>query len=101
MPQEMIALLMFSTMLVLMITGQRVFGVIGVVAVLSAREAADDGRRKIGQAVRRRLRATGALVSLLEDARVERLAIQRFPGLERLWRPLHTAMPMHDCKEHI
>ena len=35
-----------------------------------------------------------ALVSLLEDARVERLAIQRFPGLERLWRPFHTAMPM-------
>ena len=36
MPQEMIALLMFSTMLVLMITGQRVFGVIGVVAVVAA-----------------------------------------------------------------
>ncbi|MBL8561667.1 MAG: TRAP transporter large permease subunit [Gemmobacter sp.] len=36
MPQEMIALLMFSTMLVLMITGQRVFGVIGVVGVIAA-----------------------------------------------------------------
>lgn len=36
MPQEMIALLMFSTMLVLMITGQRVFGVIGVVAVIAS-----------------------------------------------------------------
>lgn len=31
----------------------------GVVAVLHAREAADDGRRKIGQAIRRRLRAEG------------------------------------------
>ncbi len=30
-----------------------------VVAVLHAREAADDGRRKIGQAIRRRLRAAG------------------------------------------
>ena len=36
MPQEMIALLMFSTMLVLMITGQRVFGIIGVVGVIAA-----------------------------------------------------------------
>ena len=36
MPQEMIALLMFSTMLVMMITGQRVFGVIGVVGVVAA-----------------------------------------------------------------
>ncbi|WP_151717892.1 TRAP transporter large permease [Gemmobacter serpentinus] len=36
MPQEMIALLMFSTMLVLMITGQRVFAVIGVVAVIAS-----------------------------------------------------------------
>ncbi len=31
-----------------------------VIAVLHAREAADDGRRKIGQALKRRLRATGA-----------------------------------------
>jgi tripartite ATP-independent transporter DctM subunit len=36
MPQEMIALLMFSTMLVLMMTGQRVFGIIGFVAVGAA-----------------------------------------------------------------
>jgi hypothetical protein len=34
-----------------------------------------------------------ALVSLLEDARVERLAIRRFPGLLRLWLPFHTARP--------
>jgi tripartite ATP-independent transporter DctM subunit len=36
MPQEMIAILMFSTMLMLMMTGQRVFGVIGFVAVGAA-----------------------------------------------------------------
>lgn len=36
MPQEMIALLMFSTMLLMMITGQRVFGVIGFVAVVAS-----------------------------------------------------------------
>jgi hypothetical protein len=31
------------------------------------------------------------LVSLLEDARVEALAMERFPGLFRLWVPFHTA----------
>ncbi len=36
MPQDMIAILMFSTMLMLMMTGQRVFGVIGFVAVAAA-----------------------------------------------------------------
>ncbi|HSF62944.1 MAG TPA: TRAP transporter large permease subunit, partial [Paracoccaceae bacterium] len=36
MPPEYIALLMFSTMLVLLITGQRMFGVIGFVAVVAA-----------------------------------------------------------------
>lgn len=36
MPQEMIALLMFSTMLLLMMTGQRVFGIIGFVAVVAS-----------------------------------------------------------------
>lgn len=36
MPQDMIALLMFSTMLLLMITGQRVFGIIGFVAVVAS-----------------------------------------------------------------
>lgn len=34
-----------------------------------------------------------ALVSLLEDARVEYLAIQAFPGLEKLWTPFHIAKP--------
>lgn len=32
-----------------------------------------------------------ALVSLIEDARVEALAIRRYPGLARLWRRFHVA----------
>ena len=32
-----------------------------------------------------------ALVSLLEDARVEFLAMQTFPGLRKLWQPFHIA----------
>ena len=32
-----------------------------------------------------------AVLSLIEDARVERLAIQRFPGLWSLWSCFHTA----------
>ncbi len=32
-----------------------------------------------------------ALVSLIEDARVELLAIREFPGLRRLWLPFHIA----------
>ena len=32
-----------------------------------------------------------ALVSLIEDARVEQLAIRQFPGLRRLWTGLHEA----------
>lgn len=32
-----------------------------------------------------------ALVSLIEDARVEHLAMQVFPGLRRLWLPFHIA----------
>lgn len=32
-----------------------------------------------------------ALVSLLEDARVEQLALEQYPGLRRLWGGLHTA----------
>ena len=34
-----------------------------------------------------------ALAGLLEDARVEALAMRELPGLARLWRPLHTATP--------
>jgi uncharacterized protein YegL len=33
------------------------------------------------------------LLALLEDARVEALAMRELPGLARLWRPLHTATP--------
>ena len=36
MSYEMIAVLMFSTMMVMMATGQRVFGAIGFVAVLAS-----------------------------------------------------------------
>lgn len=32
-----------------------------------------------------------ALITTLEDARVEALAMQRFPGLRRLWSPYHVA----------
>lgn len=34
-----------------------------------------------------------ALMAVLEDARVEALAIRELPGLVRLWRPLHQAAP--------
>ncbi|MGY3446467.1 nitric oxide reductase NorD protein [Bradyrhizobium sp. USDA 4473] len=34
-----------------------------------------------------------ALVSLVEDARVETLALREMPGLRRLWLPFHTATP--------
>ena len=32
-----------------------------------------------------------AIISLLEDARVERLATEQYPGLARLWAPYYTA----------
>ena len=32
-----------------------------------------------------------AIISLLEDARVERLATAQYPGLQRLWAPYHQA----------
>lgn len=34
-----------------------------------------------------------ALVALIEDARVEALALREMPGLRRLWLPFHTATP--------
>lgn len=34
-----------------------------------------------------------ALTSLIEDARVETLAMRSFPGLSRLWQPFHTIGP--------
>ncbi len=33
------------------------------------------------------------LVGLIEDARVEALAMRRFPGLRQLWAPFHTTRP--------
>lgn len=34
-----------------------------------------------------------AVISVIEDARVETLSIRRFPGLKPLWRQFHTATP--------
>ena len=34
-----------------------------------------------------------AVISVIEDARVETLSIRRFPGLKQLWRQFHTATP--------
>jgi nitric oxide reductase activation protein len=34
-----------------------------------------------------------AVISVIEDARVETLSIRRFPGLKQLWSQLHTATP--------
>ena len=34
-----------------------------------------------------------ALVGLVEDARVEAVALRQFPGLRQIWLPLHTATP--------
>ena len=34
-----------------------------------------------------------ALIGLVEDARVETLALKHFPGLKQTWLPLHTATP--------
>jgi hypothetical protein len=34
-----------------------------------------------------------ALVTLIEDARVETLAMRQLPGLRRLWSPYHVAVP--------
>lgn len=37
-----------------------------------------------------------AVISVIEDARVETLAIRRFPGLKHLWSRLHRATPDQD-----
>ena len=34
-----------------------------------------------------------ALVTLIEDARIELLAMRQLPGLRKLWAPYHVAMP--------
>ena len=59
------------------------------VAHASAHLAFASPRREIGSLKP----AQVALVGLIEDARVEALAMRRFPGLRRLWAPFHTARP--------
>lgn len=34
-----------------------------------------------------------AMIGLIEDTRVETLALTQFPGLKQIWLPLHTASP--------
>jgi TRAP-type C4-dicarboxylate transport system permease large subunit len=48
MPNEYIAILMFSTMMLLMMTGQRVFGVIGFVAVVASLALWGTGGESLG-----------------------------------------------------
>jgi nitric oxide reductase NorD protein len=38
-----------------------------------------------------------AVISVIEDARVETLAIRRFPGLKQLWSSLHTITPQQSA----
>lgn len=64
MPQEMIALLMFSTMLMLMMTGQRVFGLIGFVAVLASLALWGTGGQAMGFSAAMKLMKWYPLISL-------------------------------------
>ncbi|MGR3742688.1 MAG: nitric oxide reductase activation protein NorD [Pseudooceanicola nanhaiensis] len=58
-------------------------------AHVGAHLAYGHGRFEIGQLKPMQI----ALVSLIEDARVETLALREMPGLIRLWRPFHEAQP--------
>lgn len=44
-----------------------------------------------------------AVISVIEDARVEALSIRRFPGLKQLWAKLHTATPAQSktCGDYL
>lgn len=64
MSYEMIALLMFSTMLLLMMTGQRVFAVIGFVAVFSALMLWGTGGERMGFSASMKLMKWYPLLSL-------------------------------------
>lgn len=64
MPQEMIALLMFSTMLMLMATGQRVFGIIGFVAVFASIALWGTGGHTLGFSAAMKLMKWYPLLSL-------------------------------------
>ncbi|MCK5622621.1 MAG: C4-dicarboxylate ABC transporter, partial [Alphaproteobacteria bacterium] len=48
MSYEMIALMMFATMMVLLLTGQRIFGAVGFVAVAAAMLLWGDGGSELG-----------------------------------------------------
>ncbi len=60
-----------------------------MVAHAGAHHAHTPGRMEIGSLKPLQL----VLIGLIEDARVEALAMRRFPGLRRLWAPFHTARP--------
>ncbi len=44
-----------------------------------------------------------AVISVIEDARVEALSIRRFPGLKQIWAKLHTATPAQSktCGDYL
>jgi TRAP-type mannitol/chloroaromatic compound transport system permease large subunit/TRAP-type mannitol/chloroaromatic compound transport system permease small subunit len=64
MTYEMIAALMFSTMLLMMMTGQRVFGIIGFVAVLAAMALWGTGGHNMGFSAAMKLMKWYPLLSL-------------------------------------
>lgn len=64
MPYEMIAALMFSTMLLMMMTGQRVFGIIGFVAVVAAISLWGTGGHNMGFSASMKLMKWYPLLSL-------------------------------------
>ncbi|MDO9524428.1 MAG: TRAP transporter large permease subunit [Gemmobacter sp.] len=64
MPYEMIAALMFSTMLLMMMTGQRVFGIIGFVAVLASMTLWGTGGHTLGFSAAMKLMKWYPLLSL-------------------------------------
>lgn len=64
MPYEMIAALMFSTMLLMMMTGQRVFGIIGFVAVVAAIALWGQGGEQMGFSATMKLMRWYPLLSL-------------------------------------
>jgi tripartite ATP-independent transporter DctM subunit len=64
MPQEMIAVLMFSSMLVMMVTGQRVFGLIGFVAVVASISLWGTGGHTMGFSAAMKLMKWYPLLSL-------------------------------------
>ncbi|VVB46906.1 hypothetical protein RHAL1_02539 [Beijerinckiaceae bacterium RH AL1] len=62
-----------------------------IVAHASAHLALGSPRREPGTLKPLQIVLTG----LIEDARIEALAMRRFPGLRRLWAPFHTIEPSH------